>query len=416
MSTHMYYSWKKRFMLLILLLCQFWLACQLIQAPFVQAASLPRIPSHSNDKSATAWSDFGFNSQNTRFNIAEKALSPLKVKHLKPAWKARTASELETSPITSNGILYISSADDAGHFYAFDTKSGKVRWSTTFGGPIYATPAIYNNVVYIGVHPTRDTGGSLFALNAKTGVRLWKKATSGNAEYSSPVVVNGIVYVSFDDGNLYAFNAKTGKIIWISQIQSSYSSAAVLNGTIYIGADDGALYALNAKTGKTLWSVPGIPGSISNSSAVVVNQVAYFSLFDLYTFHGYFEAYSTQSHQKLWNITLNFRALNSIAVANNIVYAGLENGTLYAMDTATGNKLWSFDTGGSIRSAPAVANGVVYIGSVDHKLYALNASTGEKLWSYATKKAISTSSPIVVDGLVYIGSEDDYLYAFSYYP
>jgi outer membrane protein assembly factor BamB len=399
------------FALLITVLCQLWLIYNLM--PVIHASSTPHIHRHSQKKGSVDWSNFGFNSQNTRYNLSEQTLSTLNVGNLKTSWKIHAASGLETSPIASQGILYISAANAKGTFYAINTANGKLRWSTNFGGPIYATPAIFNNVIYIGVHPTKDTFGSLFALDATTGAILWKTASSGSIDYSSPVVVDGVAYVSFDDGNLYAINANNGRILWTSPTQSAYSTAAVLNGKVYVGAVDGTLYALNAQTGKTLWSVPGIPGSTSNNSAVVLNNVAYISLFDLFTFNGYFEAFSIKTHKLLWSVTLTSRATNAIAVAGNTVYAGLEDGTLYTMSATTGHKLWSYQTGASIQSAPAIANGVVYIGSTDHNLYAFNATTGQKLWSYKTKNAISTSSPIVVNGNVYIGSEDSYLYAFS---
>jgi outer membrane protein assembly factor BamB len=44
----------------------------------------------------------------------------------------------------------------------------------------------------------------LYALNASTGDVLWSYTTGGWVD-SSPVVVNGVVYVGSFDGNVYAF-------------------------------------------------------------------------------------------------------------------------------------------------------------------------------------------------------------------
>ncbi len=52
--------------------------------------------------------------------------------------------------------------------------------------------------------------GSLYALNARIGDRLWSYATGGYVE-SSPAVVNGVVYVGSWDGNVYAFSLKHGR-------------------------------------------------------------------------------------------------------------------------------------------------------------------------------------------------------------
>jgi outer membrane protein assembly factor BamB len=72
--------------------------------------------------------------------------------------------------------------------------------------------------------------------------------------------------------------------------------------------------------------------------------------------------------------------LSSPAVANGVVYVGLGDGYLYALNAETGVALWTYAAGGS-GSSPAVANGVVYVGSVNGDVYALNARTGAKLWS-----------------------------------
>lgn len=55
-----------------------------------------------------------------------------------------------------------------------------------------------------------------------------------------------------------------------------------------------------------------------------------------------------------------------------MVYFGSRDSTLYALNAQTGEKVWSYTTGGSILSTPTVANDFVYIGSNDHSLYAFN--------------------------------------------
>ena len=57
---------------------------------------------------------------------------------------------------------------------------------------------------------------------------------------SSPAVANGVVYVGSADGTLYALNASTGARLWgYSARGQLISSPAVANGVVYIGTDDG---------------------------------------------------------------------------------------------------------------------------------------------------------------------------------
>ena len=65
----------------------------------------------------------------------------------------------------------------------------------------------------------------------------------------------------------------------------------------------------------------------------------------------------------------------------------------------TNQTLWIYQTG-PILSSPSVASGIVYVGLNDGKILALNASNGAFLWSYQTGGAVY-STPAVVDNVVY---------------
>jgi outer membrane protein assembly factor BamB len=82
-----------------------------------------------------------------------------------------------------------------------------LKWSSTIRA-VYSSPAVVNGVVYVG-----SFDNNVYALNAKTGAKLWTYATS-NYVQSSPAVANGVVYVGSWDNNVYALNAKTGAKLW----------------------------------------------------------------------------------------------------------------------------------------------------------------------------------------------------------
>ncbi|MDD5025255.1 MAG: PQQ-binding-like beta-propeller repeat protein, partial [Methanoregula sp.] len=82
--------------------------------------------------------------------------------------------------------------------------------------------------------------------NVPANTVLWK-FTSTKGVASSPVVVNGVVYIGGGDNNTYAFDAVTGKELWrFVTGDAVVSSPAVVNGVVYIGSMDNNLYAVNA--------------------------------------------------------------------------------------------------------------------------------------------------------------------------
>jgi len=272
-------------------------------------------------------------------------------------------------------------------------------WTATTNGNIYSSPAVVDGIVYI-------TSEKLYAFDATTGQTLWSMPTGGGSS-SSPAVANGVVYVGSGVNNtqLYAFNATTGKPLWSAPTSAIQSSPTVVDGVVYVGSVDKNLYAFNATTGAVLWSAP-TAGPIYCSPAVA-NGVVYIG-----SYNSNLYAFNASTGAVLWPVpTLsNDLSDSSPAVVNGIVY--IASAKLYAFNTTTGKLLWSASIGSGTQSSPAVANGVVYIGSGDNNLYGFNATTGKLLWSAPTGGGVF-SSPTVANGVVYVGSYDAKLHAFN---
>ncbi len=90
-------------------------------------------------------------------------------------------------------------------------------------------------------------------LTPATVARLvpgWSSLPTGGSIFSSPTVVNGVVYVGSLDSKLYAFDANgcTKAIcepLWTSPSTGDalYSSPVVVNGTVFVGSLDHKLYS-----------------------------------------------------------------------------------------------------------------------------------------------------------------------------
>jgi outer membrane protein assembly factor BamB len=280
--------------------------------------------------------------------------------------------------------------------------TGTLLWKYTIGYEVYySSPAVVNGVVYVG-----SFDDDVYALNATNGAYIWSY-TTGNMVESSPAVVNGVVYVGSLDGYVYALNATNGAKLWSYLTDGSvFSSPAVVNGVVYVGSEGDDVYALNATNGAFIWSYT--TGNMVESSPAVVNGVVYVGSLD-----GYVYALNATNGAKLWSYNTEYDIEStSPAVVNGVVYIGCDNDDVYALNATNGAFIWSYTTGSYIWSSPAVAGGVVYVGSVDDNVYALNATNGAFIWSYKTGAAVD-SSPAVVRGVVYVGSVDDNVYALN---
>src|SRR5688572_17934573 len=75
--------------------------------------------------------------------------------------------------------------------------------------------------------------------------------------------------------------------------------------------------------------------------------------------------------------------------------------------------LWTYEAGDIIQSSAAIADGVVYVGVGNGDLIAIDLASGKLRWKYSTQHLLGESSPAIGRDLVYIGDLDGFLHAVS---
>jgi outer membrane protein assembly factor BamB len=159
------------------------------------------------------------------------AKGPIKaanVSELQTAWTAPIAGQSSfgshaSSPVASKGVIY--SQDLASNVQAIDRESGEVLWTKSYEqaslGP--------NGVVVQDGKVFGATGTGVFALDQATGKQLWTTTLARNAVEGidiAPGYEDGVVYAStvptnanslYEPGGvgiLWALDAKSGKKLW----------------------------------------------------------------------------------------------------------------------------------------------------------------------------------------------------------
>ena len=211
-------------------------------------------------------------------------------------WRHELSAYLTSSPAVANGVVYASAQD--GGVYALNASTGDLIWSRQLGiSPTpQATPysnygglSVTNGVVYVQAanpasRPPRPS--NVWALNASTGVTIWKSSSLGplSAFGPTPAVANGIVYAG-SSGHVNAFDATTGAPIWQYQPDADAVGSPILaNGVLYVGwwklagfgTGNYTNAALDATTGNLLWSQTDFQGEEDVAATpAVVNGVIY---------------------------------------------------------------------------------------------------------------------------------------------
>ncbi|MDQ3725179.1 MAG: PQQ-like beta-propeller repeat protein [Actinomycetota bacterium] len=303
-------------------------------------------PTASNRDSASGpslvdWPLFGRVPARTHYLPAErKALDP----PLKEAWSINTHALIEFPPAIHDGVAYV--INKYGNGKAVRLADRKVLWELKVrpsdkGEPNMVTAPVYYRGRVYGAFLT----GHLAAGDAETGRKVWVRKFGTQFE-SSPLAIDGTLYLGTNETDLLALHASSGRVKWRFNAPAPIkASPSFHDGRVFAADYESSMFALDADTGKPVWRTD-------------TSKVAPFGS------GGFF---------------------SSPAIAFGRVYAARDDGTVYAFDEQSGKVAWSFDTGAQVYGSPAVARvpgtpPTVYIGAENGRFFALDARTGKVRW------------------------------------
>ncbi|WP_144480659.1 carboxypeptidase regulatory-like domain-containing protein [Cytobacillus oceanisediminis] len=210
-------------------------------------------------------------------------------------WTANTgAIGVYESPLYIDGTLFVASdLGDQAKLIALNAETGKKKWIVELGGPAYFGPSAGDGMLFIGSYDNQK----LRALRVEDGSEVWSKTLVNEGIASKPVYDKGTLYVAgtnfnTEGGTLYALDAKTGEEKWkaggIGDTQAG--SPIVYENIVVIGsAVQPALRAFDSNTGEELWNNRAV-GTTLNNGSVSANGLLFFagtsgnlSVIDVYT-------------------------------------------------------------------------------------------------------------------------------------
>ncbi len=292
--------------------------------------------------------------------------------------------------------------------------SANQMWRFATGSFVYSSPAVSDGLVFVASYDNY-----VYAIDEYSGQQKWAFYT-GSVIFSSPAVSNGIVYVgSRNGGIMYALNEQTGSEIWGRGYLNYFiaASPAVADGKVFYSSwcsascfQNGQFVALDAATGAVAWSNATLPSAPLSSTPAVDSGLVFFGLDD-----GSVTALNETTGKQVWRVIPGGASTirNAPTIAYGRVYIGSSN-RFFALDEMTGTTDWSFNTGNSNSTSAVVSNGMVYFGTGKGNVYAVNATTGVQKWVATTGASVSSSPALSLgSNALLVGSNDHYLYDFN---
>ncbi len=283
-------------------------------------------------------------------------------------WNFAVVGGVESGVVHVNDRLFFGGND--GKFYSININTGKLIWSFDAKTEVISEPAIWDGIVYF------LAGNNVFyALDAAEGRDLWIYSRVDSQNFSirgasTPVVINGILYMGFTDGYIVGLDAKSGAVKWEQVLNKNKkfkdldSSPIIDDDQIFITGYDSAIYSVNRMTGQLIWK----------SDTGGYGDVLLYKDFLIYsTSQSQIIALNKTNGSKLWTYNLTDGVGNSPVIYQDKVVVTQSQGPVLFLNPTNGKLITQFDSGRGSFSPLAIdqAKNELYFISKEALLYKL---------------------------------------------
>ena len=260
-------------------------------------------------------------------------------------------------------------------------------------------PVVADGTVFVG----RE---SVYALDAASGDISWQ--TSAPRGLAGPLATaDGTVYTANGNG-VFALDATNGDATTLTTVSTDTLGApTVVDETLYVGTDAGALVAVGLVDGlrwrTDLTGGGSDPPGLGGKPAVADDVV------DAGSEDGTVHAVDAVTGEIRWQRSTPGTLWDAVVVGEDLVYAP-DQTSVTAFRRSDGTEEWTlFDDGGYVTGSPALARGTLYVQAgpslQEAQIRAVDAATGETRW--ARNVETPETSPVVIDDRVYFGAGSD---------
>jgi serine/threonine protein kinase len=235
--------------------------------------------------------------------------------------------------------------------------------------------------------------------------QVWSFQAQGPID-GSPIIHNGILYVSSRDTWLYALDGKQQRELWRYQAGAPLRSTPTLHGdTLFFGDDEGTMHAVQSTGGAARWRVP-LRGKIFASAAAGAGLII------SATQAGRLVALNPTSGETIWDHVDGTPFYASPAILSNLVIVVNGTGQVKGLDITSGKLAWAFQAPGQVRATPACHDDLTIVATLDGSLALLNIHTGERIWQRSLGVPIS-ASPVLTGNHIFAAGQDGAVFALS---
>ena len=231
---------------------------------------------------------------------------------------------------------------------------------------------------------------------------------TGRGIESTPIVVDGVMYLTSSWSVVYALDPVTGEELWVHDPEVDKAvgvkaccdvvnrGVAVYDGKVYVGVIDGRLEALDAKTGDVVWSKVTVdqskPYTITGAPRIVKGNVLIGNGGAELGVRGYLSAYDAETGDLTWRFyTVPNPNKEPDGAASDAIFEELAN------DTWGDDGAWTTDGGGG-----TVWDSIVYDTQNDQVIFGVGNGSP---WNADLRDPSSDGDNLFVSSIVAVDAD-----------
>jgi outer membrane protein assembly factor BamB len=153
---------------------------------------------------------------------------------LNPKDKYNKTLRFVSSPLVTRDLIVVPTAkggavvglDPAAKGIIDREKTAGQKWKVNAGTPDVASPLLYDGLIYLS-----DNSGTLTVLDASTGAQIYKKRPDKDNHFASPVAGDGKIYLAGRNGTVSVVEAgREYKLLSVNELKTPFDASPVISG------------------------------------------------------------------------------------------------------------------------------------------------------------------------------------------
>jgi len=262
--------------------------------------------------------------------------------------------------------------------------------------------------------------GTIYKIDAKSGKTLWK-SNLGSSVYSGVGIGEGIVTIAMDNGSILALSQTDGALLWNQPIRRQISAIPVVDQSrVVVRTADGLILGLDAGSGKIVWQLERVTPKLSlygDSMPTIAGDMLFVGLSD-----GTLIAINVINGREYWEADIAFisgqneleRLIDSDTpplINGNTVYAAAYQGNIVSLQIVNAQMNWQ--TKVSTHLPITLGNNTIFATNDLGGIVAINAENGDIIWEQNSLQGRGVSKPIVVLNRVIVGDANGQIHTLD---